>query len=423
MEEDGNPNRNTTPHFTLLTPNYNNIWRTFKMSEEIRTKVKVGIIGLGNMGSGHTKSIVEGRVPNMEITAFCDLKQEKLDWGHSVCPDAALFTDAIEMMDSGLVEAVIIATPHYMHPVLVTEALKRNIHALSEKPAGVFTKAVREVNELASKSQATYAIMFNQRTNCVYRKMKEIIDSGSMGQIRRTTWIITDWYRSQSYYDSGAWRATWDGEGGGVLMNQCPHQLDLWQWICGMPTKVRAYCKRGKWHDIEVEDDVTAYVEYENGATGVFITSTGDCPGSNRFEVQLDGGSLIVENGKLYMTKLEMFEQEFSKTWKNGFGTPKMERFEVPTDGFNPQHKEVLRAYAAHILNGEPLVASGVEGIRGLTLANAMYLSSWLDKTVELPIDEDLYIEELNKLRATSRHKTTQDVTLDTENTYGSKQS
>ncbi len=393
------------------------------MSEEIRTKVKVGIIGLGNMGSGHTKSIVEGRVPNMEITAFCDLKQEKLDWGHSVCPDAALFTDAIEMMDSGLVEAVIIATPHYMHPVLVTEALKRNIHALSEKPAGVFTKAVREVNELASKSQATYAIMFNQRTNCVYRKMKEIIDSGSMGQIRRCTWIITDWYRSQSYYDSGAWRATWDGEGGGVLMNQCPHQLDLWQWICGMPTKVRAYCRRGKWHDIEVEDDVTAYVEYANGATGVFITSTGDCPGSNRFEVQLDGGSLIVENGKLYMTKLEMFEQEFSKTWKNGFGTPKMERFEVPTDGFNPQHKEVLRAYAAHILNGEPLVANGVEGIRGLTLCNAMYLSSWLDKTIELPLDEDLYLEELNKLRATSRHKSTQDVTLDTENTYGSKQS
>ena len=384
-------------------------------------KVRIGIIGIGNMGSGHAKNIVGGKVPNMELAAVCDINPERLAWAKENCPDAEQFDDAIKMLDSGKVDAVIVATPHYFHPVYVTEALKRDIHVISEKPAGVYTKAVREVNELAARSKATYAIMFNQRTNCVYRKMKEIVDSGAMGQIRRTNWIITDWYRSQSYYYSGAWRATWSGEGGGVLMNQCPHNLDLWQWICGMPVKVRAFCHEGKWHDIEVEDDVTAYVEYENGATGTFITTTGDCPGTNRFEVTLDGGKLVVEDNKLYMYKLEMFEQEFSRTWKNGFGTPKCEKIEVETDGFNPQHVEVLRAFAAHILSGEPLVASGVEGIRGLTLANAMYLSSWTGETIELPLDEDRFLEELNKRRATSRRKEDVSITLDTEGTYGNK--
>ena len=204
-------------------------------------------------------------------------------------------------------------------------------------------------------------------------------------------------------------------------MNQCPHNLDLWQWICGMPARVRAFCKEGKWHDIEVEDDVTAYVEYPNGATGVFITTTGDCPGTNRFEVALDGGKLVATGDKLTMYKLEMFEQEFSATYKGGFGTPKCEVIDVKTDGFNPQHNEVLRAFAAHILHGEPLVAPGIEGIRGLTLANAMYLSSWLGETVELPLDEDKFLEELNKRRATSRRKEDNDVLLDTEGTYGTK--
>jgi len=380
--------------------------------------VRVGIIGVGNMGSQHAKRIVAGEIEGMTLAAIADTNPARLEWAKENCPGAELFSDAIEMMDSGKVDAVIVATPHYDHPVLVTEALKRDIHALCEKPAGVYTKAVREVNELASRSKATYAIMFNQRTNCVYRKMKEIVESGTMGRIRRTNWLITNWYRSQSYYDSGAWRATWAGEGGGVLLNQCPHNLDLWQWICGMPVKVRAFMAEGKWHDIEVEDDVTAYVEYANGATGVFITSTGDTPGTNRFEIMMDGGKLVCEKDELWLYKNEMSEPEFSATWKKGFGEPKYEKIKVETDGFNPQHAGVLRAFAAHILKGEPLVASGVEGINGLTLSNAMHLSAWTDSTVELPMDEEKFLEELNKRRATSRHKEAEAVVLNTENTY-----
>ena len=381
-------------------------------------KVRIGIIGIGNMGSGHAKNIVGGKVPNMELAAVCDINPERLAWAKENCPDAEQFDDAIKMLDSGKVDAVIVATPHYFHPVYVTEALKRDIHVISEKPAGVYTKAVREVNELAARSKATYAIMFNQRTNCVYRKMKEIVDSGAMGQIRRTNWIITDWYRSQSYYDSGAWRATWSGEGGGVLMNQCPHNLDLWQWICGMPVKVRAFCHEGKWHDIEVEDDVTAYVEYENGATGTFITTTGDAPGTNRLEISGEMGKIVCENDKLTFYHNKVSDIEFCKSATAGFDKPECEIVQVETDGRNLQHVEVLNRFAAAILRGEALVANGREGINGLTLSNAMHLSSWLDKTVDLPFDEDLYLAELNKRRATSRAKEDKGITLNTEGSY-----
>ena len=384
-------------------------------------QVRLGIIGVGNMGTGHALSLMAGDVPEMALTAVADVNPARLLWAEENLPGVARFDDAQQLMESGLVDAVLVATPHYLHPPLVISALAHDLHVISEKPAGVYTKAVREMNEVAAKSDKTFAIMFNQRTNCVYRKMKEIISSGELGQIRRTNWIITNWYRSQSYYDSGSWRATWDGEGGGVLLNQCPHNLDLWQWLCGMPVKVQAFTHNGKWHDIEVEDDVTAYVEYANGATGVFITSTGDAPGTNRLEVTMDGGKLVCDGSTLKMYKLSQDINEFSATYKGGFGMPDVTEIEVETDGENPQHPGVLRAFAAHILRGEPLTAEGYEGINGLTLSNAMHLSSWLGRAVTLPLDEELFLAELNRRRATSRVKTGAAVTLDTRGTYNEK--
>ena len=376
------------------------------MEDRAMDYVRMGIIGVGNMGSGHLTHIEQGRGPEIRVTAVCDLKQDRLDWAQGATKDEiACFTDANEMLDSGLIDACIIAVPHYSHPKYVIECLKRNIHVMCEKPAGVYTKAVEEMNEAAKHSKAKFGMMFNQRTDCVYRKMREIVKSGRLGAIKRTNWIITNWYRPQAYYDSGAWRATWSGEGGGVLLNQCPHNLDLWQWICGMPKKVTAHMYFGKWHDIEVEDDVTAFVEYENGATGCFITTTGDAPGTNRFEITLEGGKLLAENGKLYMTELEMFEPEFSRTNTSPFGSPKCKTVEVETDGLSPQHVGVLNAFAAAILRDEPMVAGGEEGINGLTISNAMHLSAWLGKTVELPIDADLYYNELMKRVAVSRRK------------------
>ena len=389
-------------------------------------KVRLGIIGYGNMGSGHTKNIFKGKCPEIALTAIADINPDRLELARQHAAEAnmpcpTLFDNASAMMDSGLVDAILVAVPHYDHPRYVIEALQKGLHAMSEKPAGVYTKQVREMMAVADQHpELTFGMMFNQRTNCVYRKMREILQSGELGQIRRTSWIITNWYRPQSYYDSGAWRATWSGEGGGVLLNQCPHQLDLWQWICGMPVTIDVKMHFGKWHDIEVEDDVTAYCTYANGATGTFITSTGDTPGSNRFEIVCDGGTLLCDGKEeLVMYKLEMPEPEFTKTYKGGFGHPKAERIVVETDGENPQHSGVLNAFAANILRGEPLVADGREGINGLTISNAMHLSAWTGGEVKIPFDEDLYYEELMKRVATSRRKVEVEAQVgDTEGTY-----
>ena len=364
-------------------------------------QVRLGIIGVGNMGLGHINNAVKGRTPEIAITCVADIDPKKFEKAKELLPDVVCFPTAEALIDSGLCDAVLIATPHYFHPPIAIYALKKEIHVMSEKPAGVYTKQVRELIDVAKESSATYAIMFNQRTNCVYRAVHDLVQSGVYGEMRRVSWIITDWFRTQQYYNSGGWRATWSGEGGGVMLNQCPHQLDLWQWICGMPQSIRAFCHVGKWHEIEVEDDVTIYATYPNGATGTFITSTGDCPGTNRLEITLDKAKILCENDTrtgtydVWVYELETGTQEYIRTAADGFSRPKGQWKKIETDGQNPQHPGVLNAFAAHILRNEPLVAAGEEGIRGLTISNAAFLSSWLDKTVTLPIDEDLFYEML----------------------------
>ena len=384
--------------------------------------LRLGIIGAGGIASLHTHNILSGKCPEVQLTAMADRKESRREWIRATVPDAAVFCEGSNLIASDTCDAVLIATPHYQHPTLAIEAFRHGKHVLCEKPAGVYTLQVRDMIAEADKHpELTFGMMFNQRTNCVYRKAKELIDSGALGEIKRMIWVVTDWYRTQSYYDAGAWRATWDGEGGGVLLNQCPHQLDLLQWLCGLPVRVRAACHEGKWHDIEVEDDVTAYFEYPNGATGIFITTTADAPGTNRLEITGTKATLICQDGKLIMKKLEMDEREWCATCQEGFRAPSYETIEVETDGQNGQHPAVLNAFAAHILRGEPLVADGREGINGLMLSNAIHLSSWLGHPVTLPIDEALFLEKLNERRATSRVKTGESVFSDTNGTYGSK--
>ena len=381
--------------------------------------VRLGVIGIGNMGTTHCKKVLEGACPDFTLTAICDKNPARIAWAkENFGASITYFEKAEDMLNSGIIDACIVAVPHYDHPKLAMASMEKGIHVLVEKPAGVYTKQVREMNEIAKKHNAVFAMMFNQRTNHIYRKMRELVQSGKYGQIRRTNWLITNWYRSQFYYDSGDWRATWAGEGGGVLLNQCPHQLDLWQWICGMPKKVQAHMHFGKWHDIEVEDDVTAYVEYENGATGVFITSTGDPCGTNRFEIQMDRAKLVAEDNKLSVIEFDMTEQEFSKINKNSFAHPQWIPVEIETDGQNPQHVGVINAFGGAILRGEPLIAHGSEGINGLTLSNAMHLSAWTGKTVELPFDEEQYYNLLMERVATSCIKTGGGSVADTEGSY-----
>ncbi len=384
-------------------------------------KVRIGLIGYGAMGKNHAKYLIGGEVPDAELTAICDISAENLNRAKNDLAGIRIgfFDDSKKLMESGLADAVFIAVPHYDHPDLIIAALEHNLHVLTEKPVGVYTKNVRKVNAIAAKSKKVFGIMFNQRTNPVHQKLHQMIASGELGEIKRTNWIITIWYRSQSYYDAGGWRATWAGEGGGVLLNQCPHQLDLWQWICGMPKRVRAFCSFGKYHNIEVEDDVTAYVEYENGATGVFIATTGETPGSNRFEIAGDNGKIILGDEGITFWKNAVPERQFNREFKGGFGAPENKKIEITVEGRGEEHKGIVKDWVKAILTGSPLLAGGIEGINSLQLSNAMLLSTWLDDWVRLPIDDELFFQKLQeKIKSSRFRKVTRKVEMDATGTY-----
>ena len=285
-------------------------------------KVKIGIIGYGNMGSGHVRKLKAGKVNGMEVTAVCDILEERREAVRQSYPDIAVFDDAEKLYQSGLCDTVLIAVPHYSHPPLAIQAFAHNLNVIIEKPAGVYTKQVKEMNEAAAKSDKLFGIMYNQRMNPVYQKLREMIQRGDLGHIKRITWIITDWYRPQAYHDSSTWRSTWKDEGGGALINQNPHQLDLWQWMFGMPDRIYARASFGKYYNIEVEDDVMAYFEYDNGTTGEYITSTGEAPGTNRLEVACDMGKVVIEKNKLVFYRNVISEREFNKINTQPFGVP-----------------------------------------------------------------------------------------------------
>lgn len=357
-------------------------------------KLRLGIIGMGNMGSGHLGYYLNGESPRVEITAFADIDPEKLKRASERLPSAAEFDSADKLIESGLVDAVLIAVLHYDHPTIAIKAFEHGLHVLTEKPVGVYTRQVREMNEAAKKSGKAFGIMFNQRTNPIFARAREIVKSGQLGDTKRLVWVVTNWYRTQAYYDSGSWRATWNGEGGGVLLNQAPHNLDLWQWIFGVPKRVRAFCSVGKYHDIGVEDDVTIYGEYENGAVATFITTTGEAPGTNRLEISGTKGKIVIEDGKLKWWRLKEDERVICFECKNGFVQPECdyEEFTAPApDG----HPEVLNNFAEHILDGTPLLAPGEEGLDSLSISNAAYVSSWTDSWAEIPVAEDLFEKHL----------------------------
>jgi predicted dehydrogenase len=373
-------------------------------------KVRLGIVGFGAQGSSYAKFIAEGLVPNIEVTAIADTDPAKREKIAELYPDVQVFDDYVTMLESGVVEAVVTTVPHYLHPEMGIQALERGIHVLLEKPAGVYTKQVKELNEFAAtKPELTFAIMFNQRNNPLYRRLKEIVDAGEIGTIKRTNWIITTWWRPQGYYDQSEWRATWGGEGGGVLVNQAPHQLDLWQWICGVPEKVFSKVAYGFRRSIAVEDEVTAVVDYGDGATGVFVTATHDITGTDRFEILGDRGKIVVENSKTaVVTRLNRPEREISE----GMGMEDVRKMFMgdfnPADfytqetiefesGWGAQHSGVLTNFAANILDGTPLLAPGTDGILGVRLANAIHLSSWTGREVSMDFDEDEFLAELNK--------------------------
>lgn len=368
--------------------------------------VRYGIIGIGNMGTGHAAALRDGKVARATVVAVADRRPERREWAAKELPGVAVYEDGLAMIAQADLDVVLIATPHYEHPELAQAAFAAGRHVLCEKPAGVYTLQVEAMNAAAKASGKVFSMMFQQRTHPLHQKARDLVTSGELGDMRRISWIVTDWFRSQSYYDSGGWRATWAGEGGGVLLNQCPHNLDLYWWIPGvMPVRARAFMAFGKYHDIEVEDDVTGYFEYANGATGTFVTTTGEAPGTNRLEITGDRGKLILEAGKLTFFRTRVSVSEFLKTTPENFATPECWTIPVEGRGENTQHVGVMTNVVDAILDGKPLLVPGEEGINGLSLSNAMHLSAWTDGWVDLPLDGDRFLTLLNEKRATSRHK------------------
>ena len=367
-------------------------------------EVRIGIIGLGNIGQVHVGNLMDGKVPRGKLTAVGDAIPDKL-------PDyeakgLKTFDSGDALIGSGEIDALIIATPHFQHTTLGIAALEAGLHVMVEKPISAHkADAERLIAAAAARPEQKFGGMFQLRVEPRYQKIRELVQGGELGDLIRVIWIMTDWFRAEAYYQSGGWRATWKGEGGGVLLNQCLHQLDALQWITGMPSKIRSHVGIGKYHDIEVEDDVTCYMEYANGASGAFITSTGETPGSNRFEIAGTKGRVLLENDKLVLTRNEVASDEWSKTSKIGFQQPETTVEEIPIPGVDNAHAMLMTNFVNAILDGEDLIAPGESGIGSVELANVMVYSGLINETIDLPMDSAAWETKLNDLIANSTHE------------------
>lgn len=364
-------------------------------------KVRLGIIGIGGMGGSHARYVQAGAVPRCALTAVCDIVPEYLDRFEGV----EKYEDSRDMIRSGSVDAVLIATPHYGHTTIGIDALNQGLHVLVEKPISVHKADCERLIAAHKDEKQVFAAMFNMRTNPIYRKAKQLLDNHELGELVRVNFIVTSWFRTEFYYASGGWRATWSGEGGGVLLNQCPHQLDLLQWLCGMPAKVQSIIRLGARHDIEVEDEVTAILEYANGASGVFVTSTGEAPGTNRFEICGERGKLLIENGALSFSRNEIPATEFSRTTDQKFGRPPAWDVTFPGVANGGGHKDITTNFVNAILDDEPLLAPARDGIHSVELGNAMLLSGLTGKPVDMPMKGVTFERRLKRLIRESTFK------------------
>ena len=374
----------------------------------MKKHINVGIVGIGNIGTAHAHCIVDGKVDGMRLVAICDIAEERREYCKNKFPDIEVYSDYSMLLEDDNLDAVIISVPHRLHADMAIMALESGKHILVEKPVDITVSKAIVLNNIAQKSEKVFAIMFNQRTNKLFAKAREIVKNGDLGELKRIVWIITNWYRTQSYYDSGDWRATWSGEGGGVLLNQAPHNLDIWQWICGMPQSLTAFCDVGKYHHIEVEDDVTILARYKNGAIGTFITSTGEYPGTNRLEISGSKGKIVLENDILKYWKLKQNEREICYTSQEAFVNIDFDYSEFAFEEPETAHRGILQNFTNAILFGEKLISPGIEGINELTLSNAAYLSSWNNNCeVKIPFDYKEFDEKMallkNSLKFSSR--------------------
>ncbi len=369
--------------------------------------IRLAVIGVGVMGSQHCKDILT--LPGVQLAAICDLIPERMEAFSS--PTTKSFTSYKELLQTMEIDGVLISTPHYQHTPIALDCFQKGVHVLTEKPiAAQLSDGILMVNgykkALLDHPNLIFAIMFQQRTYGYWKKIKQMIDEGQLGKLIRATWIITNWFRNQSYYDNGDWRATWKGEGGGVLINQCPHNLDLFQWFFGMPSTVTGLVGLGKYHDIEVEDEVTSLFEYQNGMVGHFITSTAESPGTNRLEIIGENGKLVFENNVLKFWKNNLSMLEHIRTCNNPYAFADYNEMVLSYDHHGlPGHKIIIENFVNAIRGKEEIIASGEEGLNQLHLSNAILLSSLVDQKINLPIDSELFKQKLDEKIRNSKVK------------------
>ena len=378
--------------------------------------IRIGVVGLGNIAQQHIKNVLEGHVRHAKLTAICSRSES--DYTRSL--GVAHFTDYRELIASRLCDAVVVATPTYSHLDVGAAVLDAGLHLMMEKPMGLSIAEGEELVARANRSGAVAALMLNQRADPLFLRMREIVVSGDLGDLIRVNWTMTNWFRPEVYFQVSDWRATWRGEGGGVLVNQCIHNLDILQWICGMPSSLRAFCRFGRFHDVEVEDDVTAYLEYDNGATGIFVGSTGEAPGNNRFEIIGDSGSLVFDGKTLTVSRNEVSTAQFNRETREMFGMPGSSSEPLSIDRAVNQHAILLSNFVESIRNDESLIAPLDDGLSSLAIANGMLMSTWTDSKVDFPIDAVEYSRLLQQKIESSvlRTKAQVEVNIDMSSSY-----
>lgn len=366
-----------------------------------KDKIKWGIIGIGAMGESHAQTLLSNSVKNAELSAVCDIDVKC----KSKFPGIKFFTNSNDLFKDKSIDAVLIATPHTTHVPLGIQSLKSEKHTLVEKPLSITTKKTLELINFANSCDVSFGVMLNQRTNPIYKTLKQMIVDNELGEIQRIQWTITDWFRSDYYYSTSSWRASWQGEGGGVLINQSIHQLDLWQWLFGMPDSVHANINLGRFHNIEVEDDVTALFKYHNGSHGLFVTTTGETPGVNRLEVASDNGLMIIENNKIIWNKNEISTTEYLKRSKKSMEKPniKVEELKFENINFSTERKNIIQNFSNQILGIEKLYVEGKEGLNSVELMNAMIYSGLNNTEVSIPINSENYEKKLDEMIAENK--------------------
>jgi predicted dehydrogenase len=356
--------------------------------------VRVGVVGLGHIGAIHARELAAGNVRGARLSAVADTNSKAL----AGFPHALHFANGSELIASGAIDALLIATPHYSHTPLAIEALGAGLHVLTEKPLAVHKadglKMIAAYEQRPAELQV-FAEMLSLRLDPALLRLRALLSAGALGTLRRIAWFCTHWLRNEAYYRDSDWRGSWRGEGGGVLLNQCPHQLDAWQWLFGMPHSVHAFCGFGRFHAIEVEDQVTAYLAYENGLNGLFVASTGEAPGVNRLEVIGDLGQALVDGAGLTLT----FNAAAVPDLIAGSAATNATRSEsFPFAALEQPRRAVLQNFVTAILEGEALIAPASEGLASVELANAMIYSGITAQAVRLPLDPALYAAELTRL-------------------------